>query len=284
MFDNTAKKGKDNLEVMKMPRATHKGALSFGMVHVPVELYTATQDNDIHFNQLCKDDGSRVKYKKVCSKCGKEVGNDDIVKGFEIEEGKYVTLTDEDFEKAKSEKDKNITILHFTDLHSVRPIYFDKTYHIVPTSGGEKAFTLMRQAMSEENKIAIAKTVMGNSEKLLAIIPTDEGMLAVTLFFVDEVKVIPKNIPKLEVTKEEVTVAKTLIKAMEKEFEPDLYHDEYQKKLLEIIQMKKDGKEIVASDNDTTIVVINIMEAMQQTLKEMQKTGKKSTKKAAGKK
>ena len=108
-------------------------------------------------------------------------------------------------------------------------------------------------------------------------------MLAVSLFFVDEVKVIPKNIPKLEVTKEEVNVAKTLIKAMEKEFEPDLYHDEYQKKLLEIIQMKKDGKEIVASDNDTTIVVINIMEAMQQTLKEMQKS-KKPAKKASGKK
>ena len=141
----------------------------------------------------------------------------------------------------------------------------------------------MRQAMNEENRIAIAKTVMGNSEKLLAIIPTDEGMLAVTLFFVDEVKVIPKNIPKLEATKEEVTVAKTLIKAMEKEFEPDLYHDEYQKKLLEIIQMKKDGKEIVASDNDTTIVVINIMEAMKQTLKEMQKA-KKPAKKATGKK
>lgn len=266
-----------------MPRATHKGALSFGMVHVPVELYTATQDNDIHFNQLCKEDGSRVKYKKVCSKCGKEVSNDDIVKGFEIEQGQYVTLSDDDFEKAKSEKDKNITILHFSDISSVRPIFFDKTYHIIPTSGGEKAFALMRQAMSEENKIAIAKTVMGNSEKLIAIIPTSEGMLAVTLFFIDEVKVIPKNIPKVEVSEEEVNMAKKLINAMNKEFEPDLYRDEYQKKLLEIIQMKKDGKEIVASDNDTTIVLIGIMEAMQQTLKQMQKTGKKPSKKTVGK-
>jgi len=95
---------------------SHRGAISFGMVYIPVGLYTATQDNDIHFNQLCKDDGSRVKYKKVCSGCGKEIGSGDIVKGFEYEKGKYVTLTDDDFEKAKSEKDRTIHILHFTDL------------------------------------------------------------------------------------------------------------------------------------------------------------------------
>ena len=93
--------------------ATMKGAISFGLLHVPISLHTATQDNDIHFNQLCREDGSRVKYKKVCSKCGKEVSAQDIVKGFEIEDGKYVTLTDEDFEKAKVQKDKTIHILHF---------------------------------------------------------------------------------------------------------------------------------------------------------------------------
>lgn len=104
---------------------SHRGAISFGMVHIPVGLYTATQDVDIHFNQLCKEDGSRVKYKKVCASCGKEVGPGDIIKGFEYEKGKYVTLTDDDFEKAKSEKDKTIHILHFTDLQNIRPIYFD---------------------------------------------------------------------------------------------------------------------------------------------------------------
>lgn len=96
---------------------SHRGAISFGMVHIPVGLYTATQDNDIRFNQLCKEDGSRVKHKKVCSGCGKEIGTGDVVKGFEYEKGKYVTLSDDDFEKAKTEKDKTIQILHFTDLH-----------------------------------------------------------------------------------------------------------------------------------------------------------------------
>ena len=157
---------------------SHRGAISFGMVHIPVGLYTATQDNDIHFNQLCKEDGSRVKYKKVCAHCGKEVGTDDIVKGFEYEKGKYVTMTDDDFEKSKTEKDKAIHILHFAELSSIRPIYFDKTYHAVPEQGGDKAYELLRRAMKEEGKVAIAKTVIGTKQKLMALVPTDEGILA----------------------------------------------------------------------------------------------------------
>ena len=140
---------------------SHKGAISFGLVHIPVGLYTATQDNDIHFNQLCREDGSRIKYKKVCASCGKEVSAKDIVKGFEYDKDKFVIMTDEDFEKAKSEKDKTIHILHFTDLNSIRPIYYDKTYHAIPEAGGDKAFELLRKAMKDENKVAIAKTVMG---------------------------------------------------------------------------------------------------------------------------
>ena len=101
---------------------SHRGAISFGLVHIPVGLYTATQDNDIHFNQLCKDDHSRVRYKKVCASCGKEVKNTDIVKGFEYDDGKYVVVTDEDFEKIKTEKDKSIQIMQFVDLSTIRPL------------------------------------------------------------------------------------------------------------------------------------------------------------------
>ena len=132
--------------------ATHKGGISFGLVYIPVALHTATTDNDIRFNQLCKD-GSRVAYKKVCSSCGKEVGPGDIVKGFQYEKDKYVVVTDEDFEKIKTEKDRSIQILHFSDLSSIRPIYYDKTYHVTPEKGGEKAFELLRRAMLEENKV-----------------------------------------------------------------------------------------------------------------------------------
>lgn len=244
---------------------SHRGAISFGMVHIPVGLYTATQDNDIHFNQLCKEDGSRIKYKKICAGCGKEIGAGDIIKGFEYEPGKYVMMTDDDFEKAKSEKDKTIHILHFTDLPNIRPIYFDKTYHAVPEQGGDKAFELLRRAMKDENKIAVAKTVMGTKGKLLALIPTDNGILIETLFFADEVKEAPKEAEHTEVNESELQMAKTLVNAMVKEFEPEQYKDEYREKLWEIINGKIQGNEVTAP-TETVNNVIDLMEALKQSI------------------
>lgn len=244
---------------------SHKGAISFGLVHIPVGLYTATQDNDIHFNQLCKEDGSRVRYKKVCANCGKEVKSEDIIKGFEYEKGKYVTMTDEDFEKAKSEKDKTIHILHFTDLTNIRPLYFDKTYHAVPEQGGDKAFELLRRAMKEENKVAIAKTVMGTKEKLLALIPTDDGILTETLFFADEIKEAPKEPIRTEISDSELQMAKTLISAMVQEFDPSQYKDEYRERLWQIINSKIQGQEITAPQ-ETVVSVVDLMEALKQSL------------------
>lgn len=252
---------------------SHRGAISFGMVHIPVGLYTATQDNDIHFNQLCKEDGSRVKYKKVCDRCGKEIGAGDIVKGFEYEKGKYVTLTDDDFEKAKSDKDKTIHILHFTDLQNIRPIYYDKTYHAVPEQGGDKAFELLRRAMKEENKVAVAKTVMGTKEKLLALIPTEDGILVETLLFAEEVKETPKELGHPQVQEAELTMAKTLINAMVQPFRPEQYQDEYKAKLWEIINKKIQGKEITAPAENIQVNVIDIMEALKQSLARVKSNG-----------
>lgn len=245
---------------------SHRGAISFGMVHIPVGLYTATQDNDIHFNQLCKQDGSRVKYKKVCGNCGKEVSSSDIVKGFEYEPGKFVTMTDDDFEKAKTEKDRSIHILHFTDLRGIRPVYFDKTYHAVPEQGGDKAYELLRRAMLEEQKIAIAKTVLGTKEKLLALLPTEDEILVETLFFFDEIKEAPKELAHPTVSEAELNMAKTLIGAMVQDFEPQTYHDEYQTRLWAIIQQKIQGKEITVPQESGQTTVVDIMEALKQSL------------------
>jgi DNA end-binding protein Ku len=250
---------------------SHRGAISFGMVYIPVGLYTATQDNDIHFNQLCKEDGGRIKYKKVCANCGKEVGASDIVKGFEYEEGKYVTFTDDDFEKAKSDKDKTIHILHFTDLQNIRPIYFDKTYHAIPEQGGDKAFELLRKAMKDENKIAVAKTVMGTKEKLLALIPTEDGILVETLFYEDEIKEAPKDKPNVSLSEPELQMAKTLINAMVQDFKPEQYKDEYKEKLWAIINQKIQGKEIVTPSETIQVNVIDIMEALKQSLANVKK-------------
>lgn len=249
--------------------AAHKGAISFGLVHIPVALHTATQDNDIHFNQLCKEDGSRVKYKKVCANCGKEVGSQDIIKGFEFAPGEYVTMTDSDFEKAKTEKDKTIQILHFTDIANIRPIYFDKTYHAVVEAGGDKAYELLRLAMLEEHKVAVAKTVMGQSEKLLCLIPTEKGILVETMFFADEVKEIPKEAVHSDLSQPELDMAKMLINSMNQKFNPALYHDEYQKRLREIIEAKINGQEIVQTPADQPNNIINLMDALQASLKQV---------------
>lgn len=261
---------------------SHKGAISFGLVHIPVALHTATQDNDIHFNQLHKEDKSRIHYKKVCAHCGKEVATSDIVKGFEVSDGNYVMMSDDDFEKAKTEKDKTIHILHFTDLNSIRPIYYDKTYHAVPETGGDKAFSLLRRAMLDENKVAIAKTVMGNGEKLLTIIPTEQGMLIETMFFADEIKEIPKEIQTVELSQAELSMAKTLINSMEQSFEPEQYHDEYQDRLKQIIEQKINGQDIVSPAPEKESNVIDIMEALKASIEQNKKDKSKSTNKTKG--
>lgn len=181
----------------------------------------------------------------------------------------YVTLTDEDFEKAKTEKDRTIHILHFTDLNAIPPIYFDKTYHAIPESGGDKAFELLRRAMKEENKIAVAKTVMGTKEKLLALIPTDNGILVETMFFADELKEAPKEPAKPAMNDAEIQMAKTLISAMVQPFEPEKYHDEYRERLWEIINRKIHGKEFIIEPDEVKIDVINIMDALKQSLEQV---------------
>lgn len=249
---------------------SHKGAISFGLVYIPVALHTATQDNDIHFNQLHKEDHSRIRYKKTCGHCGKEVSSGDIIKGFEYDKDKYVVVNEEDFEKIKTEKDKTIQILHFADLDTINPIYYEKSYHTIPETGGEKAFELLRTAMKEENKVAIAKTVMGNKETLLAVIPAGDNILINTMFFEDDIKEIPKSFTRPALNESELTMAKTLIQSMAQPFDPSQYKDEYQERLRELIRQKIAGKEIVAAKQDETSNVIDLMEALKKSLEQSQ--------------
>lgn len=264
---------------------SHKGAISFGLVHIPVSLYTATQDNDISFNQLHKEDHARIRYKKTCGHCGIEVTTKDIVKGFEYDKDHYVIMTDDDFENIKTEKDKTIQILHFANLNQISPVYYDKTYHAVPNTGGEKAFELLRTAMIEEQKVAIGKTVMGNSETLLVIIPREDGIIIEKMFYEDEIKELPKTYTKTEVNEDELKMAKTLISSMDKPFEPAMYKDEYQEKLKEVIEKKIAGKEVVAAatSEEPRSNVINLMDALKKSVEQQSKTTKKkATKKSKG--
>lgn len=259
-------------EVIKMAVA-HKGAISFGLVYIPIALYTATQDNDVHFNQLHKEDNSRIRYKKICAHCGKEVSSDDIIKGFEYDKDKYVVITNSDLETIKTEKDKTIQILHFADLETINPIYYEKSYYTAPETGGEKAFELLRTAMKDESKVAIAKTVMGNKETLLALIPADDNILINTMFFEDDIKEIPKSFVRPQLSEGELTMAKTLIESMVQPFDPSLYKDEYQERLRDLIEQKISGKEIVAPKEEAPSNVIDLMDALKKSIEMGRKSG-----------
>ncbi len=248
-----------------------KSVITFGMVAIPISMYTATQDNDIHFNQLHKEDNSRIRYKKTCAHCGKEIGSQDIVKGFEYEEDKYVVITEDEIEKIKTEKEKSIQILHFAQLNQISPVYYDRTYQAVPETGGEKAFELLRLALMEELKVAIGKTVMGTKDTLMAIIPREDGILISTMFYAADVKELQKNYNKPSVLQEEMNMAKLLINSMDTPFEPSQYKDEYQTKLRKLIENKISGKEIVAAKDEGTGKVIDLMEALKASVDKAKK-------------
>ncbi|NLK28627.1 MAG: Ku protein [Clostridiales bacterium] len=256
---------------------SHKGAISLGLLYIPVGLYTTTRDNDIRFNQLCKDTKERVRYKKYCPSCNKEVKSNDIIKGYEYENGKYVIMTEEELEKIKTKKDKTIHVIQFVNLTEIDPLYYERNYYVIPDTGAEKAFELLRSAMLSENKVALAKTVIGTKQNLIVLYPREEGIIAKTLFYHDEIVPIPKQIPRVELQDVEVTMAKTLINTMTGPFEPAAYKDDYQERLRDAILQKIHGQDIVAVDTSTPNNVIDLMEALQRSLAMSQDNKKSGT-------
>jgi DNA end-binding protein Ku len=249
----------------------HKGAISFGLVNIPVDLYTATQDISISFNQLHKDCKQRIKYKKTCPACNiDEVKSEDIIKGYEYEENKYVIMNEEDFEKIKTQKDKSISILHFTDLNKIDPIFYEKAYYVVP-SGSDKAYSLLKSALESENKVAIGKTVMGTKEHLVTIRPTKECLLIETMYFLDEIKAIPKPFTSIETNQAELEMAKKLINNMTSDFKPELYKDEYNEKVKNAIQQKINGQEVTEVHPQQPSNVIDLMDALKRSVEASKK-------------
>ncbi len=250
---------------------SRKSVITFGMVAIPIAMYTATQDNDIHFNQLHKEDHSRIRYKKTCAHCGKEISSGDIVKGFEYDKDQYVVITDDEIEKIKTEKEKSIQILHFAQLNQISPVYYEKTYQVAPEAGGEKAFELLRCALMAEQKIAIGKAVMGTKDTLMAIIPREDGILISTMFYADDIRALQKQYVKPEVSEQELNMAKVLINSMDTPFDPAKYKDEYQEKLRALIETKVAGKEIVAAESENPSKVIDLMEALKASVEKANK-------------
>lgn len=251
----------------------HKSAISVGLLYIPVGLYKTTRDISISFNQLCKDSHERVKYKKYCPSCDKEIKNEDIIKGYEYEKDRYVTFTQDELEKIKSKKDKTIHIEHFAKMSEIDNILFDKDYYLVPEPGAEKAYELLRQSLLTKKEVAVAKTVLGTNEDLLILYPTKECIIAKILFYQEEIQEIPKSQAKVELSKPELDMAATLIESMTRKFDVSAYHDEYQQKLRDAITAKINGNEIVSADTEKQNNIINLMEALQQSVEMAQKAG-----------
>ena len=244
----------------------YKGAITFGLVYIPITLSLGVKDNNVGFNMIDKKTMSRIKYKKTCVDCNdKEVKAEDIVKGYQYKKDKYVIFTDKDFEKLKSPKDKNITILEFVNLDEIDPIYFDKAYYVSP-AGADRAFNVLLEAMEKLNKAGIAKTVFGTKENLIVIRSREGKMLVNTLYFHSEIQKTPE-IKKLKVDKKELDLAMNLINQMTQPFKPEKFKDEYYEKVKKAIKRKISGNEIIEyKEKYEPTKIINLMDALQKSL------------------
>lgn len=256
---------------------SYKCNISFGLVYIPVTLHAAVKAQDIGFNMLDKKTMSRVKYKKTCEECGgREVKQEDIVKGYEYEEDKYVVFTDEDFEKLKTKKDKNITIEKFVDIGEIDPIFYDRPYYVNPT-GAENAYALLLKAMETEGKAGIAKAVLGNKETLLVLRAYSGQMLVNTLFFADEIQTNPAKEIKAKLSESELKLAKSLIEGMSGEFKAEEYKNEYRERVKASIEEKVAGKAIVKTKESNPNTAACLMDALQASLKGLNRPVKKAS-------
>jgi DNA end-binding protein Ku len=261
-----------------VPRAIWKGALSFGLVNIPVGLYPATSDKSIHFNQFEEGTSDRIRYKKVNERTGDEVSQDRIVRGFDLGGGEYVILSDEELESAEPKKSRQVEISDFVDISDIDPVYFRSSYYLAPEGeGADKAYALLRQAMGEAHKVAIATLVMRNKEYLVAIRPEEEALALHTMYFSDEVRTPGREfeVPDdADVSDRELSMAQLLIESMESDWDPERYHDTHREKVEALIDEKRKGHEIVLqAAPEAPAKVVDLMEALNASIAAAARSG-----------
>lgn len=271
------------------PRAMWKGAISFGLVTIPVAVFPATEEKSLKFNQLHDEDHGRVRYKRVCETDGEEVTYEHIVKGYEYEKDHYVVLTDEDLDKVPLESSRAIDIVQFVDLEEIDPILFKKSYYLVPDETGAKAYALLRKALSEENRVGIAKVSFRDKEHLAALRFKDNVFVLETMYWPDEIRAAEFDTVNADskVRAQEVEMAKSLIENLTEPWNPDAYRDEYRDALLEIVEKKIAGEEIEVAPEAAPAKVVDLMEALKASVAAAKKktpAPKAAAKKSAAKK
>jgi DNA end-binding protein Ku len=269
-----------------MARPVWTGTISFGLVNVPVKAYTAVRDHDVHFNQLEKGTGSRIRNRKVSEKSGKEVDSDDIEMGFEVSKGQYVTFDKEELEDLKPESTRAVEVTDFVALEDVDPIYYERTYWLGPDGdAGKKAYGLLLAAMEDRGRVAIGTVVMRNKQYLTAIRPLDGALAMSTMRFADEV--VPRSdvegVPdrRTKPDAKALKLATQIVDSLEADWKPEQYHDTYAEELRKRIKAKDEGKEIVEEDAPAAKAdVLDLMEALERSVQEAK--GGRSAKRSTG--
>jgi DNA end-binding protein Ku len=250
-----------------------KGAISFGMVHIPVKMHSAIEEKDISMKQIHKECGSNITTLRSCVNCNKEVAWDDIVKGYEYEKGKYVVFEKEELEELLQENTKEIKILDFVDLQEIDPIYFQKTYYLSPDTS-TNAYRLLYEAIRTSGKIGICKVSIRSKSSLAALRIIDKCIAMETIYYPDEIRSV-EQVPNLEfkyeINENELRMAHMLINHLTKPFEATNYQDEYREQLISLIQKKIIGEEIHISKSENKTNVLDLMSALQASLNSFMK-------------
>jgi len=265
-----------------MPRAIWTGSISFGLVNVPVKLFSAVEEHGVSFHQFEPETGERIKYKRVTEKSGKEVEYKDIVKGYELDDGGYVLITPEELQSVAPGKSRTIDIEDFIDLDAVDPVYFDKTYHLAPADkSAAKPYALLREAMRESKRVAVARFVMRDKQSLACIrVATDDTggddvLVLETMHFGDEVR-SPSAIREMkvlddggEVTDRERAAARSLVESLTTDWDPSRYEDTYRDKVLELVARKAEGERIVVEEPEAPKAsVTDLMAVLEASVNE----------------
>jgi DNA end-binding protein Ku len=248
------------------PRSIWRGTISFGLVSVPVRMFTATESKELRFHFLHKDDLSPIGYDKVRKDTGEHVDPEDIVRGFEVAKGQYVPLEEEDLDRLDVELTKAIDILDFVDLDEIDPVYFRKAYYLLPEDGAEKPYLLLVRALEETGKVGVAKVVIRNKQHLAALRPVDGTLVLETMYYADEVRKPEKVSAKGDLRKAELDMAKSLVENLSESFDPEKYDDTYRKELLELLQAKAKGKKLPEPQEDEGGEVVDLMQALRESV------------------
>ena len=248
-------------------RAVWTGSISFGLVNVPVRLYSAVAEHTLHFHYVHTKDDSRIGYEKVCKKEGKPVPDDEIARAFEYSKGEYVFMTDEDFDAVKNDGFRTIDIGDFVPIEQIDPIYFRHTYYVGPDDGAEKVYALLRDAMEESGLAAVAMFVMRDRQNLGCLRVRGGVLTLEQMYFADEVQPAEALAPgKVAVDDRELAMARQLIDSYTGDFEPEKYKDTYRDALCEIIEAKRKGKEVHRAEPEEAAPVTDLLEALRQSV------------------